>query len=131
MKNVFLATLVIPLIQLASLSAHAVTIKDTRAAGLLYGFLSAIEQPQNAGDGVLIATADLSCSKVISKSPVVSDSYECTIDIGGISGDLAQTVFSQLPAASQENFDGISVRTGTASCFSIEVSGKAPRFECK
>lgn len=127
MKNVIFALLVASF----SISAQAVTVKESRAAGLLYGFLSTIEQPQNAGDGVLIVSAEISCTKHSAQNSVTSDSYYCMAEVGGITGDLAESVYSQLSKKSEENFDGITVRSGNASCFSVEAPGKAPRFECK
>ena len=119
-------------IAVISISAQAdVTVKESRAAGLLYGFLSTIEQPQNAGDGVLIVSAEIVCTKHVAQSKVASDSYYCMADIGGITGDLAESVYLQLPKKLEQNIDDITVRTGNASCFSVEETGKAARFECK
>lgn len=127
MKNLIFTILVASF----SFSAQAVTVKESRAARLLYGFLSTIEQPQNAGDGILIVSADISCTKHTAQSIVASDSYYCIAEVGGIAGDLAETVYSQLSKKSEEVFDNVTVRTGTASCMSVETAGKAPRFECK
>lgn len=108
-----------------------VNIKDSRTAGLMYGFLSVLSQPENAGDGVLVVSAEVTCNEQKSSNPTRSDSYYCMADIGGITGDIAQTVYESLGTKGQESFDdGITARKGQVSCSSVEASGKAPRFSC-
>jgi hypothetical protein len=100
-------------------------ITDSRTSGLLYGFLTTIENAQNAGDGVLIVSADLSCSK-----HKINEQYYCMSDVGGITGDIAKSVYLSFPEETEEIFDQVTVRRGSVGCTSIEESGKAPLFNC-
>lgn len=105
-------------------------MKDSRMAGLMYGFLSVLAQPENAGDGVLVVTSEVSCNEQKSTNPTISNSYYCMADIGGITGDVAEKVYNSMTTKGQESFDNITVRTGNVTCNSVELSGKAPRFSC-
>ena len=105
-------------------------ITDVRQGGFLYGFLTSIEDAQNAGDGVLIVAADISCTKHKSSDPTAVDSYYCMGEVGGITGDLAQLVYQSFKASTEEKQDDITIRSGTVACASIEESGQAPRFNC-
>jgi hypothetical protein len=100
-------------------------ISESSNAGFLYGFLTTIENAKNAGDGVLIVSADVNCSKHLK-----SDQYFCMSDVGGITGDIAKLVYESFSKNTEETFDLAIVRRGTVTCLSVEESNKLPRFNC-
>ncbi len=109
-----------------SLQANAkLNIDDSRQGALVYGFLATLTSPQNAGDGVLVVSADVSCT--LHKS---SAQHYCMSDVGGITGDVAGTLFESFSDKSQEEFGDVSLRSGAVTCASIEKDGKAPTYTC-
>lgn len=109
-----------------SMQAHAkLKIDDSRQGAMVYGFLSTLASPQNAGDGVLLVSAEVSCS--LHKG---NGQHYCMSDVGGITGDIAATLYQSFSKDAQEDFGEVTLRSGVVSCASIEESGKAARFNC-
>ncbi|WP_413569453.1 hypothetical protein ACLWBD_02805 [Bdellovibrio sp. HCB117] len=121
MKKIVLAIATLAL----TLQAHAeLKITDPAKGGLLFGFLATMESPQNAGDGVLLVSADVSCALHKNKQ------VYCMSSEGGITGEIAEELYLSFSPKSEEQFDDVTVRRGHVACASIEESGKAPRYNC-
>ncbi|WP_413612317.1 hypothetical protein [Bdellovibrio sp. HCB-110] len=122
MKKVFLAFIALVLTS----QAHAsLKLQDERQGGLLYGFLTMVESAQNGGDGVLLVSAEISCTMHNN-----NNQYYCMSDVGGITGEIAELVYKSFPIDTEENVDSVTIRRGSVTCASIEESGKVPRFNC-
>ncbi|MFN3698118.1 MAG: hypothetical protein ACK4VO_11830 [Pseudobdellovibrio sp.] len=95
-------------------------------AGLVYAFVNTVSADlQNAGDGVLVNSALISCTKHES-----NEQYYCMSDIGGLTGDIAKKLYNSMSKSTEENLDGVVLRNGNISCSSVSKNNKAETYKC-
>lgn len=122
MKKLFITSLVL----LFSAQSFA-SLKLTNAeAGLVYAFVNTVSSDlQNAGDGVLVNSALINCTKHES-----NEQYYCMSDIGGLTGDIAKKLYNSMSKSTEQNMDGIVLRNGDINCSSVSLNNKAETYKC-
>jgi len=122
MKKIFITSLVL----LFSAQSFA-SLKLTNAeAGLVYAFVNTLSKElQNAGKGVFINSALVSCTKHES-----NEQFFCMSGIGGLTGDIAKKLYNSMSESTEQNIDGLITREGDITCSSLAKEAQAEAYKC-